>query len=89
MPYTVVTYVSAVWQGARGSVVAWGTMLQAGSIPDEVIALFFNLPKPSSRTMSLGSTQSLREMSIRNLPGGKGRPARKADTLTAIRESIV
>jgi hypothetical protein len=29
--------------------------------------------------MALGSTQPLTEMSIRNLPGGKGRPARKAD----------
>jgi hypothetical protein len=29
--------------------------------------------------MALGSTQPLAEMSTRNLPGGKGRPARKAD----------
>jgi hypothetical protein len=29
--------------------------------------------------MALGSTQPLTEMSTRNLPGGKGRPARKAD----------
>jgi hypothetical protein len=28
--------------------------------------------------MALGSTQPLTEMSTRNLPGGKGRPARKA-----------
>jgi hypothetical protein len=34
--------------------------------------------------MSLESTQPLTEMSARNLPGGKGRPARKADNLTAI-----
>jgi hypothetical protein len=32
--------------------------------------------------MALGSTQPLTEMSTRNLPGGKGRPARKADNLT-------
>jgi hypothetical protein len=31
----------------------------------------------------------LTEMSTRNLPGGKGRPARKADNLTAISEPIV
>jgi hypothetical protein len=31
-----------------------------------------------------GSTQPLREMSSRNLPGGKGRPERKADNLAAI-----
>jgi hypothetical protein len=36
-------------------------------------------PSPSSRTMGLGSTQPLIEMSTRNLPGGIGRPARVAD----------
>jgi hypothetical protein len=50
---------------------------------------FFNLPNPSSRTMALGSTQTLTEMSTRNIPGGEGRPARKADNLTAICEPIV
>jgi hypothetical protein len=39
--------------------------------------------------MALGSTQPLTEMSTRNLPGGKGWPARKADNLTAICEPIV
>jgi hypothetical protein len=39
--------------------------------------------------MALGSTQPLTEMSTRNIPGGKGRPARKADDLTAICEPIV
>jgi hypothetical protein len=39
--------------------------------------------------MVLGSTQPLTEMSTRNLPGGKGRPARKADNLTAISEPTV
>jgi hypothetical protein len=40
--------------------------------------------------MALGSTQPLTEMSTRNLPGGgKGRPVRKADNLTAICEPIV
>jgi hypothetical protein len=34
--------------------------------------IFFNLPNPSSRTMALGSTQPLREISTRNLPGGGG-----------------
>jgi hypothetical protein len=33
---------------------------------------------------ALGSTQPLTEINIRNLPGGKGRSARKADNLTAI-----
>jgi hypothetical protein len=41
----------------------------AGSIPDYIIGVF-NWSNPSSRSMSLGSTQPLREMSTRNLPGG-------------------
>jgi hypothetical protein len=61
-------------------------MLQAGRspvrAPDEVD--FFDLPNPSSRTMALGSTQPLTEMSTRNFPGGKKRPARRADNLAAI-----
>jgi hypothetical protein len=39
--------------------------------------------------MALGSTQPLTEMSTRNLPGGKGRPADRADNLTAVSEPIV
>jgi hypothetical protein len=60
----------------------------ASSIPNDIIG-FFNLFNPSSRTMALGSTQSLTEMSIRNLPGGKGRSLHKADNLTAICEPII
>jgi hypothetical protein len=50
----------------------------AGSIPDEVIGCL-NWPNPSGRTMALGSTQPLTEMSTVNVPGGKGRPTRKVD----------
>jgi hypothetical protein len=39
--------------------------------------------------MALGSTQSLTEISTRNLTGGKGRPEGKAENLTAICEPIV
>jgi hypothetical protein len=39
--------------------------------------------------VALGSTQPLTEMSTINLPGGKGRPARKAENLTAVCEPIV
>jgi hypothetical protein len=49
-----------------------------GLIPDEDMA-FFNLPNPSSRTTALWSTQSVTKMSTRNLPGGEGQPAYKAD----------
>jgi hypothetical protein len=55
--------------GARGSVVVWGTMLQAGRPPilitDEVD--FFSLPNPSNRTMALGSSQPVTNMSTRTL----------------------
>jgi hypothetical protein len=39
--------------------------------------------------MALGATQSVIEMSIRNLSGGKVRPARKADNVTTMHEPIV
>jgi hypothetical protein len=59
--------------------------MQAGRspvrVPDEVE--FLNLPNPSSRTMALGSTQPLTEINTRNVPGGKKRPARRADNLAA------
>jgi hypothetical protein len=60
----------------------------AGPIPDKIIG-FFNWRNPSSRNMAPGSAQPLREMSTRNLPGGNGQPACKADNLTAICEPIV
>jgi hypothetical protein len=66
-------------------------MLQAGrslvQIPDEVD--FFNLPNPSSRTVALGSTQPLTEMSTRNPPGGERRLAHRADNLSTIYEPNV
>jgi hypothetical protein len=58
--------------GARGSVVGlrhYATSRKvAVSNPDEVD--YFNLPNPSSSTMTLGSTQPLTEISTKNLPGG-------------------
>jgi hypothetical protein len=50
---------------------------------------FFNLPNPSGRSVALGLTQPLTEMSTRNLPGGKAQSARKTDNLTAICEPTV
>jgi hypothetical protein len=46
--------------------------------------IVLNLPDISSSTVALELTQSLTEVSIKNLPGGKALPARKADKLTAI-----
>jgi hypothetical protein len=59
----------------------------SGSFPDEAIG-FFNEPNSSSRSMALRSTQLLTEISTRHLPGGKGRPRRKSDNLTAICEPV-
>jgi hypothetical protein len=39
--------------------------------------------------MALGSTQPLKKMITRDLPGGKKRPERKANNLTAIYEPNV
>jgi hypothetical protein len=54
---------------------------------------FSNLPNPYSRSMALGPTQPLREMSTWNPPGGgegsKGRQARKSINLTVIYEPFV
>jgi hypothetical protein len=44
---------------------------------------FFN------RIMALGSTQSLTQLSTRNLPGSKKRPACRANNLAAICEQDV
>jgi hypothetical protein len=61
----------------RGTVVGWGIMLQAGRFCARFpMSLdFSNWHNPSSRTMALGSTQTLTEMSSRNVREGKRRPA--------------
>jgi hypothetical protein len=87
-------YFYHILPGACGSVVGCGTMLQSRRSPVRFpmrLLDFFNWPNPSSRTVVLGSTQPLTKMSTRKLPGGggKGRPARKADTLTANCDLIV
>jgi hypothetical protein len=51
-----------------------GTVLLAGRsrLRFAMSLFFFNLPNPTSRTMTLGSTQPLIEKSTRYLPGGWG-----------------
>jgi hypothetical protein len=79
------------WDVNGGHVVAnWGADTTTSQkvtveVPSAVTG-FFNLPNPSSRIMTLNFTNSLMEMSTRNLPGGKERPARKGDNLTTICE---
>jgi hypothetical protein len=66
-------------------------MLQTGRSRDRVPMkwIFSKSPNLSSRTMTLGSTQPLTEMSATNLPGSKGWPEGRADNLTAICEPNV
>ena len=52
-----------------------------GSIPDG-FTVIFHCHNPPGRTMALGSTQPLTEMSTRNISLGERRPVRKADNLT-------
>jgi hypothetical protein len=59
-----------------------------GSIANDVIG-FLNSLNPSSRTMALGSIQSLTGMSAMNIPEGKGRPVHNIDNFTAICDTIV
>jgi hypothetical protein len=65
---------------------SFNTVIKRSSVRVSDELDFFNLPNPSSWIMAWGSTQPLREMSTRNLRGGKVRPARKVDKLTAICE---
>jgi hypothetical protein len=48
------------------------------------LLIFFSLPNPFSRTMALGLTQPLAEMSTRNLPMRLSATSRKADNFTAV-----
>jgi hypothetical protein len=50
---------------------------------------FFNLPNPFIRTIALGFTQPLTEMSTMNLPRDKARAAHKADNPNAICDPTV
>jgi hypothetical protein len=61
--------------GSRGTIVGSGTILQERRLRVRVPMrwfFFFNLPKPSSRTMALESTQPLTEISTRIFLGIKG-----------------
>jgi hypothetical protein len=82
----VISHYSLLWCGCLYYFES--VLLEHNSTVVEVIG-FFSWPNPFSRTVSLGSIQPLTAVSTRNLPGGKERPARKADNHTAICEPIV
>jgi hypothetical protein len=50
--------------------------------------IFFNWPNPCSRTMALGSTQPLTEMSTRKIPGGGGVKRGRRVRLTTLPPSV-
>jgi hypothetical protein len=66
-------------------------MLQAArsrvQVPMRSLVFLFNLPYTLNRTMALGLTQLLTEMSTTNLVRGKERQACKSDDLIAICEN--
>jgi hypothetical protein len=70
---------------ARDSVVGWDTMLQAGRsrvrVPMRSVDFSIGLILPA--ICPWGRLSLLTKMSTRNLPEGKGRPARTADNLWA------
>jgi hypothetical protein len=55
----------------------------AGSIHDGAIGIFY-LHNSFGRTMALGLTQAITEMSNRNISWGYRRPVRRTDNLTTI-----
>jgi hypothetical protein len=76
--------------GPRGSLVGWGIMLHVGRsrVRFPMMSLNFLIDLVLLAALWPWWTQPLTEMSTRNLPAGKERPAHKSDNLKAISEQI-
>ena len=71
----------------HGGAVGWGIVLQTGGsqVRLTMVSLdFFHWHNPSGRTMALGLTQPLIEMSTRNVSWGLRRSVRRADKLATL-----
>jgi hypothetical protein len=86
----IIMIITGLYEGKRCSVEGWGTMLQAGRsrlrFPVRLLDLFSIYLIIQAALWPWSRLRT--EMSTRNLPGGEGRPARKADDLTAICQPI-
>jgi hypothetical protein len=68
----------------------WNELHNTLILTDEVIGFFsLNLHNPPSRTLALGLTQPVTELSTRNFPGNKVRPVCNASDTAAICEPNV
>jgi hypothetical protein len=83
----IILYITSLRE--RSSVVGWGTMIQFWRSQVWFPKRSLDWPHSSSSIISLGLAQPLTEMSIRNLPGVKGRPMSKTDNLAVIFEPDV
>jgi hypothetical protein len=76
------------FQGARGSVVGWGTMLQSERsrvlFPMGSLDWFFKSYNPSRRIIDLESTQPLTKINTRNLRGGGVKGGRRVRLTTSL-----
>jgi hypothetical protein len=79
--------------GARGSVVCWGTMLQAERLRDRIpitsLNFSFGLILPAALWSWFDSASNKNEYQEFSWGGGEERQARKADNLNAIYEPTV
>jgi len=83
--YCILPSTFVVWGHAVAQLVEAPCYKPEGCGFDSVVSLdFFHWHNPSGRTMALGSTQPLTEMSTRNASWGWRQPLRRAENLTTL-----